>query len=80
MLRTNLPTLFILVSMVIDALGWALMIPVAPQLIMELTGADLAGFQSISAIVQAMNSASTAPPAASHCTPALRVRGMPTRA
>jgi DHA1 family tetracycline resistance protein-like MFS transporter len=36
-------TLFILISMVIDAMGWGLMIPVAPQLIMDLTGTDLAG-------------------------------------
>ena len=38
----NLPTLFILVSMVIDAMGWGLMVPVAPQLIMDLTGNSLA--------------------------------------
>jgi MFS transporter, DHA1 family, tetracycline resistance protein len=38
----KLPTLFILISMVIDAMGWGLMIPVAPQLIMDLTGSNLA--------------------------------------
>jgi len=36
-------TLFIVMSMVIDAMGFGLILPVAPRLIMELTGHDLAG-------------------------------------
>ena len=37
------PTLFIIVSMFIDAMGFGLIAPVAPKLIMQLTGTDLAG-------------------------------------
>ncbi len=39
----NLPTIFIVASMFIDSMGFGLIIPVAPQLIMQLTGTDLAG-------------------------------------
>ncbi len=41
-------SLFIIVSMVIDAMGWGLIIPVAPKLIMQLTGTDLAAAAPIS--------------------------------
>jgi DHA1 family tetracycline resistance protein-like MFS transporter len=37
------PTLFIVVSMFIDAMGFGLIVPVAPKLIMSLTGTDLTG-------------------------------------
>ena len=37
----NPATLFIVISMVIDAMGFGLILPVAPRLIMELTGTDL---------------------------------------
>lgn len=39
----NLATLFVIVSMFIDAMGFGLIAPVAPRLIMQLTGTDLAG-------------------------------------
>ena len=35
------PTIFIVVSMFIDAMGFGLIAPVAPRLIMQLTGSDL---------------------------------------
>ena len=39
----NLATVFILISMIIDAMGFGLILPVAPRLIMQLTGTDLNG-------------------------------------
>ncbi len=39
----NFATVFILIAMIIDAMGFGLILPVAPRLIMELTGTDLNG-------------------------------------
>jgi|GEM_PF-2106911 len=39
----NLPTLLVMVSMVIDSMGFGLILPVTPRLIMQLTGSDLPG-------------------------------------
>ena len=41
------PTLFIVVSMFIDSMGFGIIAPVAPRLIMQLTGSDLGGAASI---------------------------------
>ena len=40
-MHNRLPVIFILITVVIDAMGLGLMMPVMPDLIQEIRGADL---------------------------------------